>query len=373
MLKAILTLSLSFFTMTVLAQDLIEKKDGTVITAKVIDSNKTRVRYKPWVNRRAKRIYTINIKDLSRINYQSGKIVNYDGNGANDNMPVELECQADAHNAELISSYSKYYRFSPKLKPTKKPARMALALFSASKESILSTADIEMYLERETVSGKPLSKGTPLNWYKIVLVNKSDKTLYIDRQQCLRTPSVGRSHVYCTGTAKADDSYELQRVLTIAPHSTVQLSRNDYLAGKGWAENVENFSFNCIPFFTAENPNDNIENDKFLDHVSDEFSLPFKSINMGEVKNYQEEDTPFSVDYEIVFSDKENFSTYSKLTATFFISQMVGIETKGEDYNGRVLIQTTRWMSGDKNNYPAKLVEENTEKTITGMVGVTGK
>lgn len=370
MRKALAILTLSFFTMTAAAQDLIEKKDGSVITAKVIDSNKTRVRYKPWANRRAKRIYSINISELASINYQNGKIVHYDGKGNDNNIPVEVACQPDARNAEIIGWYDKAYSFSPKMKLTKKPARMAMAIFSASKESVMSTENFEMYLERETVTGKETGKGHPLNWYRIVLVNKSDKPLYVDRQQCLRSPSVGRHHCYHTGNARADETHELQRILTIAPHSSAQLSRNDYIQDKGWAENVEDFCFNCVPYFTATNPNDNLENDKFLDHVSDEFSMTYGSINVGAVMSYTEEESPFSVDYEVIFSEKEDFSTYSKLTASLFLSQLVGIENKGEDYSGRALVPTTKWMSSDKNNYPAKLIEDFSERTITGPVGL---
>lgn len=359
--------------MTALAQDLIEKKDGSVITAKVIKVEKTRVRYKPWASRNGKKVSFINISEIAEINYQNGKIVSYGGGVPKYTGPKETIAQAADDNAGKISAYSREYTFSSRLKASKKPARMGMALFSVTQGSVLSSADVEVTIETETNAGRTYEKGYPLNWYRILIRNKTDHVIYVDKQQCLRTPSIGRRHCYYTGNAKVDDSHELQRIIEIAPSATAQLSVNDYIEGKGWAENAEDYCFGCVPYFSMDDYNDNAENAPNISKVSDEFRLPYGTLNVGEVRKYGEEDTPLSVAYDIVYSSSKDFMSYTMLSLKTYLSQVIGIENRAEPYNGMILVQTTKWMSGDKNNYPSRLIEGYTEKTIVAPVGFSDK
>ena len=68
----IFVLFLSFFPLCIFAQDVIVKKDGSTILAKVNKVGTKEIEYKKWNNLNGP-IYTIPVVDLLSINYQNGE------------------------------------------------------------------------------------------------------------------------------------------------------------------------------------------------------------------------------------------------------------------------------------------------------------
>lgn len=64
------------------AQDLIVKKDGSVIQAKVTKIGTSEVEYKKWSNQNGPQ-YSIAVADILAINYQNGEKETFDNVGAN--------------------------------------------------------------------------------------------------------------------------------------------------------------------------------------------------------------------------------------------------------------------------------------------------
>lgn len=64
------------------AQDLIVKKDGSVIQAKVTKIGNSEVEYKKWSNQNGPQ-YSIAVADILAINYQNGEKETFDNVGAN--------------------------------------------------------------------------------------------------------------------------------------------------------------------------------------------------------------------------------------------------------------------------------------------------
>ena len=54
------------------AQDMVVKKNGTIIKAKVIKVGSSEVEYKKWTNQNGP-IYSISVNELFAINYQNGE------------------------------------------------------------------------------------------------------------------------------------------------------------------------------------------------------------------------------------------------------------------------------------------------------------
>lgn len=73
MKKLTLFFVLLFTSLTVLAQDVIVKKDGSTILSKVMEINGTEIKYKKWSNQDGP-LYTINKTEISTINYQNGEM-----------------------------------------------------------------------------------------------------------------------------------------------------------------------------------------------------------------------------------------------------------------------------------------------------------
>ena len=56
--------------------------------------------------------------------------------------------------------------------------------------------------------------------------------------------------------------------------------------------------------------------------------LPLKigSVKMGEERRFNIDDSPFVVNYHLVYSTKEDFSTYSVLSPTLYINKIIGLK-----------------------------------------------
>ena len=104
-----------------LAQDLIVKKDGSVIQAKVTKIGTTEVEYKKWSNQDGPQ-YSIAVADILAINYQNGEKETFENAGAGSSQaakseadgqqsivqvkPEDLSPEAKAANDALIAKYN---------------------------------------------------------------------------------------------------------------------------------------------------------------------------------------------------------------------------------------------------------------------------
>ena len=94
-MKQILIIILSFFTSSLMAQDVIVKKDGNTIISKVLEISNTEIHYQPWSNQNGP-IYVINTKDIVRINFSNGDVETFG------NAPTNTEQQQKSSNSEPI-------------------------------------------------------------------------------------------------------------------------------------------------------------------------------------------------------------------------------------------------------------------------------
>ena len=204
-----------------LAQDLIVKKDGSVIQAKVTKIGTTEVEYKKWSNQDGPQ-YSIAVADILAINYQNGEKETFENVSASGNgqpakseadgqqsivqvKPEDLSPEAKAANDALIAKYNApvelLFREKDKKNIGKKEANSAVVCFGVSTESILCDGNIEICVETGELN-KATNK-SPIEWEKgglsswdrnrggmtkgvlnpaiqFVIRNKSNQTLYID-------------------------------------------------------------------------------------------------------------------------------------------------------------------------------------------------
>ena len=53
--------------------------------------------------------------------------------------------------------------------------------------------------------------------------------------------------------------------------------------------------------------------------------LNLGSVKMGEERQFTIENTPYAANYHLVYSTKEDFSTYSVLSPTLYINKIIGL------------------------------------------------
>lgn len=100
-MKKIFLLMLFLCSMSVWAQDVIVKKDGSTVVCRIVEVTKTEVIYKKWSDQQGQN-YTVNQKDLTAIHHENGTKTTFNAAPA---APTETAPSADAQpmtDAELL-------------------------------------------------------------------------------------------------------------------------------------------------------------------------------------------------------------------------------------------------------------------------------
>ena len=177
------------------AQDMIVKKDGTVIQAKVTKIGTSEVEYKKWSNQDGPQ-YSIAISDILAINYKNGEKETFDNVGANVtvadasiNTPKEEQPIIAPDNEKLINLYNNQVVQPVKPKFKDKLARRMFTVWGITDNSILSDSHISVNFSKiysyDVVTG-----------YAILVQNKSDETIYIDLANSFKISDKGISTPY---------------------------------------------------------------------------------------------------------------------------------------------------------------------------------
>ena len=177
------------------AQDMIVKKDGTVIQAKVTKIGTSEVEYKKWSNQDGPQ-YSIAISDILAINYKNGEKETFDNVEANVtvadasiNTPKEEQPIIAPDNEKLINLYNNQVVQPVKPKFKDKLARRMFTVWGITDNSILSDSHISVNFSKiysyDVVTG-----------YAILVQNKSDETIYIDLANSFKISDKGISTPY---------------------------------------------------------------------------------------------------------------------------------------------------------------------------------
>ena len=97
MKKQIILTMLSLSALNVVAQDVVVKKDGGTILAKVLEVNQDNIKYKKFSNQNGP-TYTINLSDVMSVNYENGEKETFDVSAnsvaESQSSPKLIECKA---------------------------------------------------------------------------------------------------------------------------------------------------------------------------------------------------------------------------------------------------------------------------------------
>ena len=238
-MKVVKLIALTAICMTssyTFAQDLIVKKDGSVIQAKVTKVGTSEVEYKKWSNQDGPQ-YSIEIVDILAINYKNGDKETFDNVSASRNNQAvkaqtegqqniiqiqseDLSHEAKVANDEMIAKLNEPIELlineKDKKDIGKKEVSSAIACFGASPKSVLCDGNIaimvetgELYKETskrpaEWINGGLSSRNRNLGSQAKYVINpairfhvynNSNQTLYIDLANTFYV-NMGNSQTY---------------------------------------------------------------------------------------------------------------------------------------------------------------------------------
>ena len=198
------------------AQDMIVKKDGTVIQAKVMKVGTSEVDYKKWSNQNGPQ-YSIAVADILAINYQNGEKETFDNVSAQPEaskpaaqptgmtqVTVEtLSAEAKAANDAAIEKYNQIYDTDVNEVKKNGNAKEAFMRLGVAEGSVLENEDIAISI----ATGYMTYAGVDPNWpylcnvgIKFMIQNKTNNTLYLDLGNTFYV-SMGQSFGYYVPTS----------------------------------------------------------------------------------------------------------------------------------------------------------------------------
>ena len=314
------------------AQDLIVKKDGTVIQAKVTKIGTSEVEYKKWSNQDGPQ-YSIAVADILAINYMNGEKEMFDNVSTNGNgkqstaseqqtstTPKEETAIPSPDNKELLNSYNNQVVVPIKKNIKDRQANTIIPVYGLTSNSIMSDDKITLAFGRVynmLWGGEVNKKYSELIGYKIQVYNKTDENVYIDLANSFKIDDKGNSvpyysnKTYATNTSSVSGglywgvvagntmvSETPERFLTVPPHGKVILPLEKQAVKKGFENVYESFIPSVIP------PMD---------------------LKVNEYKDLCTEQNTTSIYRRIItYSNDPNFSTYKKLNIGIFLKGAMG-------------------------------------------------
>ena len=382
LMKKLILLIALFSSITTMAQDVIVKKDGSTILAKVTKIGDKEVEYKKY-NSKSDRLYSISVSELMAINYEDGEREDFSNSSKSseneDADPKEIKIGPATNNSQLLNLYAKDYHLSPlykiKDKDREKITKSAVCFLSFTETSIISNDEIELSLVPDT-NDNPGNSMVINNLYfrfNIVLYNKTNSIIYVDLANCFRTENNRTSYCYYSNNIITENlgnvsggSFNLggitnaagiggvagslanattigkstmnsvskthikQRILQIPPKGRLAISSFDYVTiKKGNLVNIgkyelsdkgEEFYFS-IPLYGMDP-----SLAKTFQLENRNLTLNNLELRIGEEKKFNTDNSPYKANYHIVYSTKENFKTYSVLSPTLYINKIIGIK-----------------------------------------------
>lgn len=363
-MKKLLTTTLTILCLlTATAQDVIVKKDGDTLTVYNLKINTKFITYKekPGNDAPSKRIskakvltvkkrngknITISKPDTAAYNLQ-----NIDEQPTNTTVKKIQEQQATSqttikesskgeikravadNNILLVNKYNKPHSGYGDKKQTKEEAASALAIMGVTSGSTLSNEDVEIEISENEECTPPLQ-------YNIYIHNKTDKTIYLDLENCFRIYNDGTFDPYYSSKQirqnkksntkiallnKATTSYPLharrKRANSYATKYTIEEKKETSQIVKEQKKiTIPPKGKVALPPKTSLDKYDEILRSYDTFYTSIQYPL-----NDWQVVNISESQTPYKNSFVITYSPDKNFKTYSTVNFGVCIRQLIGL------------------------------------------------
>lgn len=352
------------------AQDVIFKKNGDEIQARVLKVTESEIEYAKWSNPKGP-TYVLSLGNVFMVKYENGeKDVFTDQSAPQRSQPSQAAAETSsgekpsgekpsggiaapaADNDALIRSYNDHEASFVVEKQTNRKAYNWIGLLGVDASSVMSSDMLEIAIvQRESC----LLHGTYMNpWpfnghFYLELHNKTDHALYVDLGNTFRVDGSGNYKVYydttqtsvnhggggsaglnvgavsdvlgiggAVGTLahgvnvssgkynSASKTYAKQRVVAIPPHGKAVLEQCEWEHVGGTALWKE-------------------ENNVYRSYCEG-FNYEYAEIPVrkGELQHYGFDDSPLKYRYRITYSSDEAFSECEALTLNVYVKELLG-------------------------------------------------
>lgn len=203
-MKRLWLLLWAFSPILISAQDLIVKKDGDVIQAKVLKVGSTEVEYKKWSNQDGP-LYSIEIGNILAINYQNGDKESFDNvsaptsqpaaNLSTPTSPTEIPVKPAEDNVNLLSLYNNQFVEPSELNQKDKLAKFYYPVWGITSQSVISDENLTISFKKRYFNPNEPKKRNVIG-YVIKVQNKTNKNLYIDLANSFKVDGQGNSSPY---------------------------------------------------------------------------------------------------------------------------------------------------------------------------------
>lgn len=352
------------------AQDVIFKKNGDEIQAKVLKVTESEIEYAKWSNPKGP-TYVLSLGNVFMVKYENGeKDVFADQDAPQTSQPSQAAAEKTSgkksfgekssggiaapadNNDALIRSYNDHETSFVVEKQTNRKAYDWIGILGVDASSVMSSAELEIAIVQ---TDGCLLHGTYMNpWpfnghFYLELHNKTDHTLYVDLGNTFRVDGNGNSKVYYDTTQtsvnhgaggsaglnvgvvsnffgdggtvgtpanginfssgkynSSSKTYIKQRVMAIPPHGKAVLEQCEWEHVKG------------VALWKEEN---NVYK-SYCEGFNYEYAnIPVKK---GELQHYGFDDSPQKYRYRITYSSDEAFAECEALTLNVYVKDLLG-------------------------------------------------
>lgn len=330
----------------ILAEDVLVLRNGDIINGLVTEITSSEVKYKKASNPNGP-IYSIDKDEVLSIKYENGETDKFEPSNSSSNAlktnsnngVARQKASPASDNKDEIERYASLPRFN--LKTSSKKSKSFIPIMAFTDSSVISTNELTIMIDPQAVEyfdgGWKVKIG-----YSILIINKTDNPIYIDRANCFRrynnmdtksyfdnkqtTVSHGNSSSASIGiglgsvgigvggssSSSHSENYGVDRFLLIGPHSKANLTDYEYIR----------LSEKKTEFKTVSD----IEYWGF-DLSSDD------PVNEGGVQTYTAETTPYSNTYYITYSDNQDFSNIYTLEFELYAKYLIGGKMKQDKWS----------------------------------------
>lgn len=352
------------------AQDVIVKKDGSTIIAKVSEVNQGDIKYKKFSNQSGP-TYTINKAEVLAINYENGEKDSFEDvvlaktNVNTESPEFETNPNLAEDNKRLVQEFNQR-----KLEFVGKPTKARwyeTGILRIDEGSIMETPEVKMDFSIIQVDDKEVWD----DGIVATLFNKTNKTIYIDLANCFLMED-GNAHPYYIPTATSTGQGGIsggsvnlgavtgalgvggalgkvangvnigggtsnikttttfsQRIVSIPPQASLSLAPQSVFRliqgggyWQGYHSDISSFVLSKHTVFLLQNG--------FIKEKNGYYTMKYPKLQKGLVFDVPKKDNA-SVSIHITYSFDENITTTQTMRTSFYLSQIVvGNATQSE-------------------------------------------
>lgn len=367
---------MSFSVIAMFADDVIVLRNGDVINGTVTEVQTDQIKYKKSSNPSGP-VYSEAKSNVLSIRYENGEVEKFDSAAqptptpdSNTNTGTSTKTKAIPH--EDNESYKAEYDVFPRLniKTSKKKSKGFFPIMAFSDSSVISTKDLKIIIDPTAVEyydgGWKVKMG-----YSILIVNRTDQPIYIDRANSFRrfndystrsyydsqqtTVSHGNSSgggigvgigpvgVGIGGSSGSSytESHNIDRYLIIGPRSKANLIDYKYIR---LSEKKAQFKTISDIDYWGFNLNKN----------------QITPLTEGEVREFTEDTTPYNSKFFITYSTDPEFKNCYTIDFELYAKYIVGAKMKQNKWamslpdgdTDQSSVATSRMVSEIQNTIP---------------------